>query len=224
MRGVRRPRLPRSRAARAAVLAAIAALALAGSWTLWPRTRALAVELKDQLGFVLVERYAKELEAAGRESSVDPPLLAAVMYMESRGRGGRTSHAGAHGLMQLVPAAASDAARRLGLPEPSVEELLEDDGLNIRLGAAHLAWLLQHRGDWSLEQVLVSYNAGRAKLFRWIERDGGYEGWRAQEIRRELAGEETTGALRYALEAIAAREELLARGKIARLPGVEVLP
>ena len=97
---------------------------------------------------------------------------------------------------------------------PTTDQLLENDRLNVRLGAAHLAWLLEHRGDWSLEQVLVSYNAGRARLLAWMERHGGYAGWRVREEQEELAGRRTSGALRYALGVLDARERLLQRGVI----------
>lgn len=216
-----RLRLPRSRAWRAALLAGIAVLVGTVSWVLWPRARAFAVEVHDYLGLRLVEGHAELIETAARESEVDPHLLGAIMFLESRGRGGQTSHAGAHGLMQLVPAAASDAARRLGIPEPTVEELRDDDILNVRLGAAHLAWLLEHRGEWSLEAVLVSYNAGRAKLFRWIERYGSYEAWRERELERHVAGKPTTGTLEYATKALAVRALLRERGAIRPVPGVE---
>jgi soluble lytic murein transglycosylase-like protein len=199
---------------RARLWALAALMATVVIWSLWPSARSLAVEVRDELGLRLVEGHVEIIVAAARESGVEPSLLAGIMFVESHGRGGQTSSAGALGLMQLVPASAGDAARRLDLPTPTTEQLLEDDELNVRLGAAHLAWLLQHRGDWSLEQVLVSYNAGRVKLMRWMDRHGGYTGWRAQEEREELAGGRTTGALRYALEVLEARDHLLERGVI----------
>ena len=160
------------------------------------------------------------LEAAGA-AGVEPEFVAAIVYAESRGRSGQTSSAGALGLMQLVPAAARDAARRAGVDLPAdegalTEALLHDDPLNLRLGAAHLAWLLEHRGDWSDEAVLVSYNAGRARLFDWIERHGSYEGWAASETARAAAGEPTTGALAYARQVLAVRERFRERGRLAR--------
>jgi len=117
--------------------------------------------------------------------------------------------------MQLVPDAASDAATRLGIADaPTEEQLLSDGELNLRLGACHLAWLLEHRGDWTLEQVLVAYNAGRQKLFRWIRRAGSYEEWVRLEEQREAAGEGATGALSYARKALLVRERFLERQTI----------
>jgi len=168
----------------------------------------------DELGLRLVEGHADTLHAAARESDVSATLLAAIVYAESRGRGGQTSHAGALGLGQLTPAAAGDAARRLGLPPPTPEAVRDDDTLNLRLSAAHLAWLLANSRGWSLEQVLVSYNAGRGRLFQWIERAGSFEAWVRQEERRAALGQPTTGSLAYARQVVAIRERLDSRGKI----------
>lgn len=189
------------------------------SWGLWPRARAFAVEIHDRMGMGLVEGHAGLIDEGARESSVDPYLIAGVMFMESRGRGGQTSYAGALGLMQLIPGSASDAARRLGIAAPTPEEVLSDDRLNVRLGACHLAWLLEHRGEWDLEAVLVSYNAGRARLMGWIERHGSYEGWRTHQIELRFRGEETTGALEYALGALAKRQEFMERGVVRPVEG-----
>jgi soluble lytic murein transglycosylase-like protein len=201
------------------VLVLLAGAVGASCLVLWPKARAFAADIQDQLGVRLVEGHADLIDEAARESGVDPYLIGAVMFMESRGRGSQTSHAGAHGLMQLMPAAAEDAARRLNLPAPTVEEVLDDDRLNVRLGAAHLAWLLEHRGEWDLEAVLVSYNAGRTRLMRWIERHGSYAAWRAYEHGRYEAGEETTGTLEYATNAIAKRALLRERGVIRPVEG-----
>ena len=168
----------------------------------------------DEVGMRQVEALAPELRVAAHESGVDPLLLAAICFHESRGRSGQVSSAGALGLMQLVPAAAADAARRLGLERPSEEQLLHDAALNLRLGAAHLGWLLEHRGGWSLEQVLVAYNAGRARLMRWIEESGGYSGWAREQERRLEAGQPTSGALRYARGVLATRAAFVRRGRL----------
>lgn len=156
------------------------------------------------------------IEAASKEAGVDPLLVGGIIFAESRGVSGQTSSRGALGLMQLVPAAARDASKRSSLEVPKGERelsegLLHDDRLNLRLGAAHLAWLLEHRGDWGDEAVLVSYNAGRAKLFRWIDRAGSYAAWVQSEEARSAAGQRTTGALAYARQVLAVRGVLAKR-------------
>ncbi len=151
-----------------------------------------------QADFDRIATFEKILKSAAKESGVDPYMLAGIMYNESRGVNGRTSSAGAMGLMQLSLAAAGDSAKRLDLPKPTKKDLLEDGELNIRLAASHWAWLIKHRGDWSEEAVLVSYNAGRTKLIRWIKAAGSYSRWCETELQAEVEKRRSTGALRYA--------------------------
>ena len=156
--------------------------------------------LREVVGFRRVELYVEELRLAASEQSLEPALLAAVVYVESTGRIDVVSSAGAMGLMQLMPAAASDASKALGVPTPSEERLLSDAELNIRLGARHLAWTLNAEGG-DLERALVAYNAGRAKLARWIEDAGSYALWRERTL---ATGKNST--LQYASRVFAYRD------------------
>ncbi|MEM8711139.1 MAG: transglycosylase SLT domain-containing protein, partial [Planctomycetota bacterium] len=147
--------------------------------------QSLAGDALEERGLTLVEGHRSILRAAATEFDVPVHWLGGIMFAESRGRGGQTSARDAYGLMQLVEASARDAGRRagIGLPEDREELaslLLGDEALNVRLGAVHLRWLLDHRGEWSDEAVMVSYNAGRARLFSWIK-VGGYDAWVARE-------------------------------------------
>jgi soluble lytic murein transglycosylase len=161
------------------------------------------------VGVHRVEWHAAELRAAAAESGVDPCLLAAVMYAESKGRVDAVSKRGALGAFQLMPAAAADAAKKLGLDEPTRDELLSDSQLGARLCAAHLSWLLRQEGP-DLERVLVAYNAGHAKLRRWVESEGSYEAWRAERLRQG-----GTGTLAYARSVLAMRDRFRERGAIS---------
>lgn len=188
---------------------------LAGIWRRGPVAPIVAA-VRDQLGLRLVEGRAEQLLLAAEESEVDVYLLAGIMYSESRGVSGQTSSAGALGLMQLGLAAASDAAKRLRIEEtPTTEQLLHDDALNVRLAANHLHWLLDHAGEWDVEAVLVSYNAGRSKLIRWIDAAGSYPAWCLSEERAAAAGRKSTGALHYARQCIAAADRLRERAIIS---------
>ena len=197
-------------------------VAAAGAWWLLRPDRSLRAYAGEALGIQRVERLAAIIEAAAREARVDPFLLAAIVFMESRGRVDAVSEKDALGLMQLVPAAASDAAKRLGMPPPSREMLLSDARLNLRLGANHLAWLLEHRGSWTLEQVLVAYNAGRGKLARWIEDAGGYAAWRSRERELDETVGGDTGALLYAERVLSMRAVFEHRGAIQDPLGLRV--
>jgi len=161
--------------------------------------------LREVVGFRRVETHAEEIHAAAAEQGLEPALLAALVYVESTGRVGVVSRAGAMGLTQLMPASAADAARALDLPEPTREELLSNAGLNLRLGAKHLAWTLKAEGD-DIERALVAYNAGRGKLAGWIRERGGYALWRERAL---ALGDSPT--LAYAWRVLAYRDTFRGR-------------
>ncbi|MCC5794018.1 MAG: transglycosylase SLT domain-containing protein [Chromatiales bacterium] len=100
-------------------------------------------------------RFQAEIETASQQFGVDPALVRAVMHAESGFQPDALSHAGAQGLMQLMP----DTARRF-----SVENAF-DPLDNITGGVAYLAWLLREfEGD--LTRVIAAYNAGENAVRR----------------------------------------------------------
>lgn len=169
-----------------------------------------------------VESHAAWIVEAANESRVDPNLLAAIMLSESGGDVGAVSRAGALGLFQLMLPTAQERARRLRLPEPGRDDLLEDGRLNTRLAAHYLKWL-ERRYDGHLERMLIAYNAGPGRLERWIAEAGGYPAWRAE---RDAAGD--SGVLRYAAKVARYRDVFAERGRIAppidQPPGPDASP
>lgn len=212
-----KPEAPRrfTRAARlgavAIVALGLAALVIAPDFTREAPdfVKGVARDLWSIVGIRRVEGHAAEIRAAAAESGIDPCLLAAVMYAESRGQVDAVSSRGALGAFQLMPSAAGDAASKLGLPEPTREDLLSDALLGARLSASHLAWLIRHEGP-DAERVLVAYNAGRTKLRRWLEAEGGYEAWRRSRL--DQGG---SGTLAYARTVLEMRDRFRQRGEIA---------
>lgn len=101
---------------------------------------------------------------ASRQHGVSPYLVAAVIFTESRFRPEARSHAGAAGLMQLMPETAREVAEKLGLPEPRPEDL-QDPELNITLGVAYLKYLSGRFPN--PEMVLAAYNAGPTIVEHW---------------------------------------------------------
>ena len=89
------------------------------------------------------------LVRAGTEHNLDVDLLASVVKAESDGNARAVSHAGAQGLMQLMPKTAS------GL---GVQDSLQPDQ-NVRGGSIYLDALLTHYHD-NLALALAAYNAG----------------------------------------------------------------
>ena len=107
----------------------------------------------------IYRRYATE---------VDLPvhLLLAVSRQESAFHVSAVSHAGARGLMQLMPATARRVAERARIDRPVVADLA-DPNVNVRLGAHHFAALLQrYQGNRAL--AAAAYNAGEGNVKRWL--------------------------------------------------------
>ena len=76
------------------------------------------------------------------------------------------SHAGALGLMQLMPGTARFEAKRLKLPLRNRNEILNIDK-NIRLGTAHMKRILDiNKGHKVL--ATASYNAGVQRVKSWL--------------------------------------------------------
>ena len=93
--------------------------------------------------------YREEIAAAATEFGLDQSLLRAVIHAESAFNPNAISVKGAQGLMQLMPATASD----MGVASPF------DPGQNIRGGARYLAALLRlFNGDERL--AAAAYNSG----------------------------------------------------------------
>lgn len=157
---------------------------------------------------VKVHREAIALVAA--ETDLAPELIAAIIFAESSGRVDAHSSADAYGLMQLRLPTAREQARKLGLDEPTPTDLMTNPLLNIRLGAHYFLWVLEHEED-DVERSLVAYNAGRARLAKWIDEYGGtYASWKRS---REEAGRSST--LAYANKVLATEERFRDAGIFA---------
>ena len=100
------------------------------------------------------------------ETHLDPAWIIAIARQESVFSPDVVSHAGAIGLMQLMPATAQQTAARIGLPKPSRRDLT-DPGLNVRLGATYLAQMAE-RFDGHPALASAAYNAGPHRVERWL--------------------------------------------------------
>jgi len=96
---------------------------------------------------------------------LDADWIIAVIRQESVFARTLASHAGAVGLMQLLPATAREVALGLGLDPPSRWDLLNPT-VNIRLGSAYLARMRDRFGHVAL--ATAAYNAGPARVSRWL--------------------------------------------------------
>lgn len=80
------------------------------------------------------------------------------------------SYAGALGLMQFMPATASQEARTRGLPYRK-SWLTDDPGYNMTLGGAHLDSLL-NEFNGSYVMTAAAYNAGASRPRQWVREYG----------------------------------------------------
>jgi soluble lytic murein transglycosylase len=148
-------------------LAAVAVLAVAGvgAWV-----------VESEPDFYLRTRYPLEYEhiirAHAANYDLDPALLAAVVYAESRFDPSARSAAGAVGLMQLLPETANGIALRTGGDRFVVADLLDPE-INVRYGSWYLDHLRDRYGDTRL--VLAAYHAGQGNVDEWLERGGALE-------------------------------------------------
>jgi len=115
--------------------------------------------------FTLPLRHEDIIRQQAREKGLDPALIAAVIYAESRFVRGRTSAAGAEGLMQITPDTARDIAKRSGGTAFVVEDL-HTPQVNIAYGSYLLRELLD-RYDGNVVAALAAYNAGPGKADEW---------------------------------------------------------
>lgn len=114
--------------------------------------------------------YQAEISAAARDYGVDEAIVRAIIHAESSFNPMALSHAGAQGLMQLMPA----TARRFGVTNSY------DASQNIRGGVQYLAWLLK-RFNGNLTLAAAGYNAGEGA----VDRHGGVPPY--QETQRYVA-------------------------------------
>jgi soluble lytic murein transglycosylase-like protein len=92
----------------------------------------------------------------GQREGVDPRFIHAVIWQESKYIVAARSHAGAQGLMQLMPA----TAKRFGCEDPN------DPAANIEAGTKYLHWLLK-RFSGNVELALAGYNAGEGSVDKY---------------------------------------------------------
>ena len=101
---------------------------------------------------------------SSRRYNIDPLLIYAQMHQESSFKLRATSHKGASGLMQLMPA----TARRFGVTS------IYDPRQNIDAGVKYMRWLL-NTFNQDVVLALAGYNAGEGAVMKY--------GWRVPPYR-----------------------------------------
>ncbi|EHF03050.1 hypothetical protein HMPREF1008_00091 [Olsenella sp. oral taxon 809 str. F0356] len=147
--------------------------------------------------------HASQINESSSRHGVDPYLTCAVIKCESGWNADASSSAGAVGLMQLLPATASEMAR-LGLVDSSRYDPSEltDPATNIEYGTAYLAYLQKALG--SRDEVIAAYNAGVGNVQGWLSGGG--------EISSKIEYAETAAYLVRVNEAYDRYQELYPEG------------
>ena len=100
----------------------------------------------------------------------DWTMVHAIARQESQFAQNAISHAGARGLMQLMPGTAREQAGKLGLSY-DLPGLISDPNYNIRLGDGYFARMLSYYGG-SYPLAVAAYNAGPGNLNKWLRANG----------------------------------------------------
>ena len=114
------------------------------------------------------QQYDSLIGSVAAEHNLDPMLLKAVVWRESRFDPQKYGTAGERGLMQVSEKAAKDWARENKIDNFQVEELFEPK-TNLEAGAWYLQRAFQH---WETQPdplpfALAEYNAGASRAQRW---------------------------------------------------------
>ncbi len=117
--------------------------------------------------------FQDEFESSSQQASIPANWAYGVARSESLFMRDVRSHAGAIGLMQLMPATGRQVARELRLPYAGVATLTNPED-NIRLGTTYLGQMAERYGG---NRVLATaaYNAGPHRVDKWLPDEGSLD-------------------------------------------------
>jgi soluble lytic murein transglycosylase len=140
--------------------------------------------------------HAGAIRDAARRYDLEPPLVAAVVYAESRFDEHARSSQGAVGLMQVLPETAEQIADESGGVTFTADDL-DDPRVNVRYGCYYLRHALD-AFDGDVRAAVASYNAGMGAVSEW-RAEAAADG---HELRpRDIPYPETRAYVKKVLEA-----------------------
>ena len=114
--------------------------------------------------------FPTKVAAIQNVRDVEWALVHSLMRQESRFDTQAKSHAGARGLMQLMPATAKQTARKMGVAHQT-SWLTSRPSHNIKLGSRYLKQMLDRYNGY-YPMAIAAYNAGPGRVDRWIKEIG----------------------------------------------------
>ena len=100
----------------------------------------------------------------------DWTMVHAISRQESQFAQNAVSHAGARGLMQLMPRTAAQEAGRVGLAFDA-GALMSQPGYNLKIGDTFFRRMLNYYGG-SYPLAIAAYNAGPGNVNKWLRANG----------------------------------------------------
>ena len=115
-------------------------------------------------------KYRAMVKKHAEENNLDPLLIAAIIYGESRYEQYAISKSSARGLMQIMPTTGDDIAQKLNATDYSTKDLFDPE-TNVRFGCCYLAKIKKDfHSDVTL--TLAAYNSGPENVRKWLQRSG----------------------------------------------------
>jgi soluble lytic murein transglycosylase len=157
------------------------------------------------------QQYDRLIRAVAAEHHLDPMLVKAVVWRESRFDPQKYGSARERGLMQVSEKAANEWARENKIDNFHVEGLFDPE-TNLEAGAWYLHRAFEHWGNQpdAMPFALAEYNAGASRAQRW----GGGDGAAAMPARTFLNNINFPGTRKYVDSIIARYQFYKRRGRM----------
>src|SRR5437016_12670841 len=118
------------------------------------------------------QQYDKLISSVANERQLDPMLVKAVVWRESRFDREKVGSAGERGLMQVSPKAANEWAHENKISDFQLDQLF-DPKTNLEAGSWYLRRAIDHWQNQAnpMPFALAEYNAGASRALRWAGGD-----------------------------------------------------
>jgi soluble lytic murein transglycosylase len=127
----------------------------------------LIIAHKPVLQSYFILDYKPQIMAYSKNNDLNPALISAIIFTESRFNARAQSQKGALGLMQVMPSTGKWVARQLEWDRFSNQDLLIPEK-NLEVGVWYLAYLKRYF-NYNESLALASYNAGHRYVSQWLE-------------------------------------------------------